>query len=44
MGDAGFIIGTLLGSAIIYTIIIIIEIMKTEATPRPDLVNEKERK
>ncbi len=43
MGDAALILGSLFGSAIIFTVIILIEIKNTEATPRPDLVLEKKK-
>lgn len=41
MGDAGLILGCLVGAGVLYTIILFIFGIKTEATPRPDLEKEE---
>ena len=41
MGDAGLILGCLVGAGVLYTIILFIFGNKTEATPRPDLEKEE---
>jgi hypothetical protein len=37
MGDVPFIVGCLIGVALIYDIILLVLVKNTEATPRPDL-------
>lgn len=41
MGDAGLILGSMIGAGVLYTIILFIFGLKAEATPRPDLEQEE---
>lgn len=42
MGDAGLILGCLIGVGVLYTVILFFYGLKTEATPRPDLEKKEE--
>ena len=41
MGDVWLIVGCLCGFGILYTIVLVVLACKTEATPRPDLNEER---